>query len=1075
MKNEGVVAAGEEEVGKNSTEDALNEAFTKDIPSSIAMAWTENNEDAVDIKERSLSHEQPQDPIYLSGSVLCPNGFEHATQTSGLNGNLNQGTTNSKHIFLCLALHRRKVTRLKMQQNRTCGDGWDMVPFDYALGGLTGNLNQGTDGKVIILCYTKADDAADEDVIYDIHLQSSRPPDNELPERPDGLDGSSNEDATGGKAIYLALKRPGSVPVPVPVPVPPGGVLRYVYPMNYWQNEELLNFQSHLNKAREMGGDLVSIHSQDEYDYLASMYNASWIGFSLDEQIMCYNTNNTWCDGSPKNDSLDIFNPVQLQRDWEGTVDYLDSRVNFNDWDEINFFTSTRITKIEMRFWEDMYFKFMYSIKTLYEDNFGNETISSHGGNGGYLETFELDNDEYVTEVGVGKAGNFIDAMQFHTNKRSSGKFGPGVINKTFKREGMVIESFYGQLSLGIYDIGVQFRDAGLSGKCFQVVDDTWHKSRDLCQNQKKGLYLIPDYNFDLLHEERSVGGKCVYTSKVYMSKQQHTEIANHLGGSLDNDEIRDGHFSNTTYMFECDPKPLPTHGRVHAYSQYLYFQRQEMNDWFQHHRIANDWGGDLASIHSKQENDFLQTLSDSETSWIGGRRMINYTDKNNEMWTWSDGSDWDYTKWSEGDPDNASSKGKVQILSGWHDALGFEPESSLMKFQKPSDVCLKIKSPNGNIDGNYQPYLWFYIEPVTESIILPVPSQALYKICPKDSSAICGTSKNSYFVSGILINSALGTVHEVKHPSQGTYGNKLHVHTCLVTYEVNDEYLAFEEHMEKALKQGSYLASIQGHYDYGRIHTLTSLNMDQPYWLGGEVVNGNWVWSDGTAWNPGTFVVSGDTGTGNALTLKNTQVGSPIASSITSASLPAIYQKVNLVQALVNGKDVLYFGPLEAPDVHPDYVATSFNGTYRIKPDGIQVELWGNKLIRLNILSPIGEENLNQGQIMFDIILHDDNVDVFFETDGLVEKLANKNDDNKNKIDQLQRFQKNVDNSNPTISFASITDSFVKAVTISNIWVNSYTPHGCPADTLPIALKTDNQSYEMVILCKNATEVAQL
>eukprot|EP00957_Ditylum_brightwellii_P150981 11496214-Ditylum_brightwellii.AAC.1 len=130
------------------------------------------------------------------------------------------------------------------------------------------------------------------------------------------------------------------------------------------------------------------------------------------------------------------------------------------------------------------------------------------------------------------------------------------------------------------------------------------------------------------------------------------------------------------------------------------------MNDWFQHHRIANDWGGDLASIHSKQENDFLQTLSDSETSWIGGRRMINYTDKNNEMWTWSDGSDWDYTKWSEGEPDNASSKGKVQIMSGWHDALGFEPESSLMKFQKPSDVCLKIKSPNGNIDGNYQPYL---------------------------------------------------------------------------------------------------------------------------------------------------------------------------------------------------------------------------------------------------------------------------------------------------------------------------------------------------------------------------------
>eukprot|EP00957_Ditylum_brightwellii_P002203 169359-Ditylum_brightwellii.AAC.1 len=205
-----------------------------------------------------------------------------------------------------------------------------------------------------------------------------------------------------------------------------------------------------------MGGDLVSIHSQDEYDYLANMYNASWIGFSLDEQITCYNTNNTWCDGSPKNDSLDIFSHVQLQRDWEGTVDYLDSSVNFNDWDAIKNFPSTKIRKIAIRSGS-----YIDSIKTYYEYGSGNEIILNHGGNGGYLNTFELDDDEYITEVRVGKSGLVINAMQFVTNKRSSAKFGSGDINQYFKREGMVIESFYGrEKRYGEYinDIGVQFR-----------------------------------------------------------------------------------------------------------------------------------------------------------------------------------------------------------------------------------------------------------------------------------------------------------------------------------------------------------------------------------------------------------------------------------------------------------------------------------------------------------------------------------------------------------------------------------------------------------------------------------------
>ena len=60
---------------------------------------------------------------------------------------------------------------------------------------------------------------------------------------------------------------------------------------------------------------------------------------------------------------------------------------------------------------------------------------------------------------------------------------------------------------------------------------------------------------------------------------------------------------------------------------------------------------GDLASIHDKATNDFLQTLT-TEYSFLGG------TDEGSEgVWRWSDGSPWDYENWSPGQPDNAAGR----------------------------------------------------------------------------------------------------------------------------------------------------------------------------------------------------------------------------------------------------------------------------------------------------------------------------------------------------------------------------------------------------------------------------------
>ena len=57
---------------------------------------------------------------------------------------------------------------------------------------------------------------------------------------------------------------------------------------------------------------------------------------------------------------------------------------------------------------------------------------------------------------------------------------------------------------------------------------------------------------------------------------------------------------------------------------------------------------GHLASIHSKEENDFVARLANFQRVWIGG------TDVESEgNWSWSDGSAMSYTGWCPGNPNN--------------------------------------------------------------------------------------------------------------------------------------------------------------------------------------------------------------------------------------------------------------------------------------------------------------------------------------------------------------------------------------------------------------------------------------
>ena len=61
--------------------------------------------------------------------------------------------------------------------------------------------------------------------------------------------------------------------------------------------------------------------------------------------------------------------------------------------------------------------------------------------------------------------------------------------------------------------------------------------------------------------------------------------------------------------------------------------------------------GGNLTSIHSGEENDFVKSLAYySDNTWIGG------SDARHEgNWEWTDGSTWDYEYWLSDQPDGGS------------------------------------------------------------------------------------------------------------------------------------------------------------------------------------------------------------------------------------------------------------------------------------------------------------------------------------------------------------------------------------------------------------------------------------
>uniref|UniRef100_A0A8C2F263 Ladderlectin-like n=1 Tax=Cyprinus carpio TaxID=7962 RepID=A0A8C2F263_CYPCA len=85
-----------------------------------------------------------------------------------------------------------------------------------------------------------------------------------------------------------------------------------------------------------------------------------------------------------------------------------------------------------------------------------------------------------------------------------------------------------------------------------------------------------------------------------------------------------------------------------------------------------------LASVHSKIENDFLLSLlpSSSTRCWFGA-----HDGEVEAQWLWTDGTPFDYTHWAPGQPDNkgeprTESCGELNYENnGWNDGTCLTPQ----------------------------------------------------------------------------------------------------------------------------------------------------------------------------------------------------------------------------------------------------------------------------------------------------------------------------------------------------------------------------------------------------------------
>jgi WD40 repeat protein len=132
-----------------------------------------------------------------------------------------------------------------------------------------------------------------------------------------------------------------------------------------------------------------------------------------------------------------------------------------------------------------------------------------------------------------------------------------------------------------------------------------------------------------------------------------------------------EAHMEYETYLglleLEKDPQKIPRQAKLFAGHHYFFCPK--LMAWKEAKEYAEFVGGHLATITSKEENDWIiQTFSHLFNYWLGG------TDEDEEgRWKWITGEEWKYSSWAKGEPGNQNgNEHSLKMYSNglWNDNL---------------------------------------------------------------------------------------------------------------------------------------------------------------------------------------------------------------------------------------------------------------------------------------------------------------------------------------------------------------------------------------------------------------------
>eukprot|EP00588_Corethron_pennatum_P012133 CAMPEP_0194278164 /NCGR_PEP_ID=MMETSP0169-20130528/10293_1 /TAXON_ID=218684 /ORGANISM="Corethron pennatum, Strain L29A3" /LENGTH=234 /DNA_ID=CAMNT_0039022295 /DNA_START=222 /DNA_END=922 /DNA_ORIENTATION=+ len=143
------------------------------------------------------------------------------------------------------------------------------------------------------------------------------------------------------------------------------------------------------------------------------------------------------------------------------------------------------------------------------------------------------------------------------------------------------------------------------------------------------------------------------------------------------------------------------------------YYVNGDVLTWDEHHACARAWGGNLTSVHSAAEREYLARLishgAGGGVLFLGGRRRSGALDRDpsGRAWEWSDGTAWNYTDWTAGEPDSryggVRRSGRVAAVVGaalWIDRPGNEPAAAVYRRRDGTEVASSKEIPRDEKDA---------------------------------------------------------------------------------------------------------------------------------------------------------------------------------------------------------------------------------------------------------------------------------------------------------------------------------------------------------------------------------------